>query len=330
MQTEFTTIEDVEQFIHNFKNNFNAISQQISQYIVGNKDIISNLLIAFFSGGHVLLEGVPGVGKTSLVQSLSNTLSLQYKRVQFTPDIMPADIIGTKIFQQATQNIEFEKGPIFTNILLADEINRTSPKVQSALLQAMQEKQVTVGGVDYDLPQPFHVIATQNPIEMEGTYPLPEAQLDRFFFKLHMEYPSLKELIAIVRPTTQQTHNFHITNATLRDMAKSIFHVKIADELYEYAAKIVINSHPQNSELNYVKQYVDHGTSPRGMQALISGSQVRALSQGRIHVNREDIEQIAIPALNHRILVNFHAQAEGISSFDILQKLLENAKKTHK
>ncbi|WP_372364686.1 AAA family ATPase [Candidatus Uabimicrobium sp. HlEnr_7] len=327
MQTEFTTVEDVEKLIQNFTDNFNAISMQISQYIIGNKEIIHNLLIAFFSGGHVLLEGVPGVGKTSLVHALSNTLSLQYGRVQFTPDIMPADIIGTKIFQQKTQNIQFEKGPIFTNILLADEINRTSPKVQSALLQAMQEKQVTVGGANYDLPQPFHVVATQNPIEMEGTYPLPEAQLDRFFFKLHMEYPSLEELIAIVRPTSNKQQKFNISAETLNTMAKSISCVKIATPLYEYAAKIVINSNPQKSNVDYVKQYVDHGSSPRGMQAIISGAQVRALSSGRIHVNREDIETVTTAALNHRIMVNFRAQAEGISSFDVLQKLLENAKK---
>lgn len=327
MDSSLSELKDVEEAISFFKNIFKQITLAIGKNIFGNYEVIQFTLIAFLSEGHVLLEGVPGIGKTSLVHAFSQILSLEYNRIQFTPDIMPADIIGTKIFQQKTHEVQFEKGPIFTNILLADEINRTSPKIQSALLQAMQEKEVTVGGKTYALPRPFNVIATQNPIEMEGTFPLPEAQLDRFFLKIEMDFPSEKNLIEIVKNKQKSTSVEKITSKDIARMRNIISHVKVADVLYEYAARIIINTHPNKSNIAIVKKYVEHGASPRGMQSLILGSQVRALSQGRIHVNYEDIDFICKPVLIHRIITNFQGEAEGISSFGILQKILENAKK---
>ncbi|MDE5966513.1 MAG: MoxR family ATPase [Lachnospiraceae bacterium] len=306
-----------------------ACEQEIGKAIIGQRDIVRQVMLAILADGNVLLEGVPGLGKTQLVKTISNVLSMKFSRVQFTPDLMPADVTGTNLIikENDKNTFQFEPGPIFANIVLADEINRATPKTQSALLEAMQEKTVTVGKETYELPQPFMVLATQNPIENEGTYPLPEAQLDRFLFKLNVDFPTKEELKAIMDVT--------ITNRTVElsavmggdeiiKMRTMIKDMPIADAVMDYALSIVVATHSELSEAPEVaKKYITAGASPRAAQAMIKTAKARALMEGRFNVAFEDIDFVAYPALRHRIISNFDALSEGISNDDIIREILE-------
>jgi MoxR-like ATPase len=306
--------------------------EEISKGIIGQKDIIRNVLIAIFADGNVLLEGMPGMGKTQLVKTIGKVLNLKFSRIQFTPDLMPADVVGTNIVVKENDNtvFKFEKGPVFTNLLLADEINRATPKTQSALLEAMGEKTVTVGKITYEMSKPFMVLATQNPIEQEGTYPLPEAQLDRFLFKLNVDFPSLQELKEIMDLTL--TNDKTEINAVLEgdeilNIRESIREIKIADSVKEYALKLILSTHPEIEEgADIVKKYVEAGASPRAAQGIISGAKVRAVMEGRLNVSFEDIKALAYPVLRHRLILNFDAITEGLTEESIIDKLLEDLK----
>ncbi|MBN2374859.1 MAG: AAA family ATPase [Sedimentisphaerales bacterium] len=328
--------EKVEKQCGEFRDMFTKLHGEISRVIVGHDDIIDNTLICLFCGGHVLLEGVPGLGKTLLVRTLSSALSLEFGRIQFTPDLMPADIIGTNIVMedQATgrRRFEFQKGPIFGQIILADEINRATPKTQSAMLEAMQECSVTSGGTIYQLPQPFIVLATQNPIEQEGTYPLPEAQLDRFFFKLLVPYSNREELRTIIdRTTTAETPQAKpVINAEQINSARELVkRVAVADHVQDYAIRLTLATHPQGEFAPEItNKYIRFGSSPRGVQALILSGKVRAMLDGRYHLSFADIADSFLPAVRHRILLNFEGQAEGIYNDDILQQILSEIPKS--
>lgn len=313
----------------------NKVSQEIKKVIVGQGDVIDQLLFAVLAGGHALLEGVPGLGKTLLVRTLAQTLELPFTRIQFTPDLMPADIIGTNILQVENERkgFEFQKGPIFSNVILADEINRATPKTQSALLEAMQEHTVSVAGSTYKLNEPFFVIATQNPIEQEGTYPLPEAQMDRFILKINVPFPTAEELREIVVKTTSKSivNVEHVANgATILEIQQAISEILVADQVFNYAVKILLATHPStDNSIESINRYVRTGAGPRGIQALINVAKVRAFMQGRYNVSFEDIEYIAYPALRHRILLNFEGEANGIKTDQLIQdilKKLENEK----
>jgi MoxR-like ATPase len=306
-----------------------AIEQELGRLMVGQRDLIRLTLIAMIAGGHVLLEGVPGLGKTVLVRSLADVLELDFARVQFTPDLMPADITGTTIVtedDEGRRRFEFQPGPLFTNLLLADEINRATPKTQSALLEAMQERQVTAGDRTRPLPQPFFVLATQNPIELEGTYPLPEAQLDRFFFKVLVPFPNAEELAEIARRTTGSETIRLATVATgedLRTMAELARDVPIASHVMERAVAIVLASHPdRDGAPDEVRRYVRWGSSPRGLQALVLASRIRALLDGRFNVALEDLAAVAPAALRHRVFLNFEADAAGVSQDDVVKAVI--------
>lgn len=306
--------------------------EEISKGIIGQKDIIKNVLIAIFSDGNVLLEGMPGMGKTQLVKTIGKVLNLKFSRIQFTPDLMPADVVGTNIVVKEEDKtlFKFEKGPIFTNLLLADEVNRATPKTQSALLEAMGEKTVTVGKQTYDMSKPFMVLATQNPIEQEGTYPLPEAQLDRFLFKLNVDFPNLQELKEIMDLTLTNDIT-EITSVLEGDeilkIRELIREVKIADSVKEYALKLILATHPEIEEgAEIVKKYVEAGASPRAAQGIISGAKVRAVMEGRLNVSFEDIKSLAYPVLRHRIILNFDAITEGLTEESIIDTLLEDLK----
>ena len=320
---------DIEAQLNAFAGRFRELVTEIQRSIVGYEDVITEVLTAIFSQGHVLLEGVPGLGKTSLVKVLSQVLDLSFGRIQCTPDLMPADIIGTHIVVddgQGSKSFRFEKGPVFTHLLLVDEINRATPKTQAALLEVMQERAVTTGGETHIMPKPFFVMATQNPLEMEGTYPLPEAQLDRFLFKLLVPFPSQDQLVEISRRTTSgQTLQVDckITGEELEALQHLIPQVPIADPLTSYAASLVLATHPdQDQAPEQVKRYVNYGSSPRGMQALIRGAKVRALLDGRTAVSIEDVQRVAPPALRHRIILNFEGEAESISSDNMIEEIL--------
>ena len=306
--------------------------EEISKGIIGQKDIIRNVLIAIFADGNVLLEGMPGMGKTQLVKTIGKVLNLKFSRIQFTPDLMPADVVGTNIVVKEGDNtlFKFEKGPVFTNLLLADEINRATPKTQSALLEAMGEKTVTVGKTTYEMSKPFMVLATQNPIEQEGTYPLPEAQLDRFLFKLNVDFPNLQELKEIM-DLTLTNDKVNLTSVLegdeiirIRDIIKEI---KLADAVKEYALKLILATHPEIEEgAEITKRYVEAGASPRAAQGIISGAKVRAVMEGRLNVSFEDIKALAYPILRHRIILNFDAITEGLTEESIIGKILEDLK----
>lgn len=322
-------IETKEQ-LEEWQRTIAAVREQIGQVIVGQEEVIEQMLWAIFAQGHALLEGIPGLGKTLLVRTTSEALDLQFSRIQFTPDLMPADITGTNIIQFGTAGesaYQFQHGPIFGNLVLADEINRATPKTQSALLEAMQEKTVTIGSETYQLPRPFFVLATQNPIENEGTYPLPEAQLDRFLLKIHVTYPSQEELKEIVQRTTS-SHQVKVEKVASGEQVAAIQQgakeVLLADEVLDDAVQLLMMTHPTEKNTSQtVRQYVQFGAGPRGVQAMVALAKVRAICAGRTHVSRHDIEQVALPALRHRLLLNFEGQATGISTDEIINELLE-------
>jgi MoxR-like ATPase len=307
-----------------------AIKEQLAQIIVGQDEVVEQLLITLFARGHALIVGVPGLAKTLLISSLARILDLDFKRIQFTPDLMPSDITGTEVIEQdpatGKRHFRFVKGPLFGQIILADEINRTPPKTQAALLQAMQEYRVTAAGQNYPLALPFFVLATQNPIEQEGTYPLPEAQLDRFFFQINIKYPSFEEEKAIISRTTgscePDVHTL-IGAAEIQELQEIVRRVPAADHAVEYAVRLARSSRPQEDGApDFVRQYVTWGAGPRGAQALILGAKARAVLAGRYAVSREDIAAVALPGLRHRVLVNFNAEADGVRSEDIIGRLL--------
>ena len=304
--------------------------EEIGKGIIGQKEIIDNVLIAIFSGGNVLLEGMPGLGKTQLVKTISKVLNLKFSRIQFTPDLMPADVVGTNLIvkENDSTKFKFEEGPVFTNLLLADEINRATPKTQSALLEAMGEKSVTVGKITYNMPKPFMVLATQNPIEQEGTYPLPEAQLDRFQFKVKVDFPSLDELSKIMDLTLgkeEEKINSVLNHKEILEMKEAIKKIPMADAVKEYALKIILATHPEVKEGHELsKKYVEVGASPRAAQGLISGAKVKAVMEGRYNVSFDDIKYIAYPVLRHRIILNFEGITEGITEEYIIEKILED------
>src|SRR6266581_2219157 len=306
------------------------VERELRKIIVGQQDAVRQVLIALFAGGHVLLEGVPGLGKTLLVRTLGDVLSLRFSRIQFTPDLMPADIVGTTIVSEdldGRRALRFQAGPIFANTVLADEINRATPKTQSALLEAMQEQTVSVGETTRPLPRPFFVLATQNPLEMEGTYPLPEAQLDRFMFKVHVPFPRHADLEEILRRTIRPDAAAAVSSVAQADdvlrMLRVAREVVVAPHLVTYAVRLILATHPkETSAPNAVRQYVRHGASPRGLQALVAGAQVRALLEDRFNVSRDDLQDIALPALRHRLILGFEAQADGITADRLVADVL--------
>ncbi len=317
--------------VQQFKTTFQRIHTEMGRMIVGQHEILDGVLTAFFAGGHVLLEGVPGLGKTMLVRTLAEAVDLSFSRVQFTPDLMPADIVGTSIImedEKGVKEVKFQPGPVFANILLADEINRATPKTQSALLEAMQENHVTVGGKQHPIHQPFLVLATQNPLEMEGTYPLPEAQLDRFFFKLKVRFPSADELHTILDRTTTTaapgiTKVLH-NAAEVVALRQIVREVPLAYEVQAHAIDLVMSTHPEDKHAAPLsKRFVRYGASPRGAQALILAAKINALLDDRYHVSRADIDKAALAALRHRIIMNFEGEAEGKTSDDVIGEILK-------
>ena len=335
---------DIKVEIEKFRKNFNDISEEIGNEIVGQKDVVQRILIAFFANGHVLLEGLPGLGKTLLVKSLSKALGFDFKRIQFTPDLMPADIIGTQIVVERSEGrkeFEFSAGPLFSNIILADEINRATPKTQSAMLEAMEERQITVAGNTHKLEEPFFVMATQNPIEMEGTYPLPEAQMDRFFFKLNISFPNFSELKDILRQTTaneehivKQVFDSNKALKRVNEMRRLVRDVLVSSQVEDYITNIVMATHPNSKDTgnpksdggdvtDYVSRYITYGSSPRGAQAIVLAAKVMALLDNRANISYDDVDKIAVSALNHRIILNFEAEADNMKSQDIIEKILE-------
>jgi MoxR-like ATPase len=315
--------------IEQFRDRFQNITREIGKRIVGNDDIVGLTVTSLLAGGHVLLEGIPGVGKTSLVHTLADVLHLTFSRIQFTPDLMPADIVGTNIVQEHQQGgafFEFQPGPIFANVVLADEINRATPKTQSALLEAMQDVSVSVGKTTYKLEQPFFVMATQNPLEMEGTYPLPEAQLDRFFFKLKVLYPQEDAMHAILERTTQnETPSVSrvMEGAAILEMRNTARAVAVAKPVQAYAIRLTLGTHPDSPHASpLVKRYVRYGASPRAAQTLVLAAKIQALNRGEAFVSPDDIRGVALPALRHRLLLNFEGEADEVSTDTIVTELL--------
>jgi MoxR-like ATPase len=322
---------NTEDQIQSFRQTYASLRAEIGKVIVGHEDIVEGTLIAVLAGGHVLLEGVPGLGKTLLVRTLSEVLNLSFNRIQFTPDLMPADILGTNIVMETgdgRREFQFQRGPIFAHLILADEINRATPKTQSAMLEAMQEKSVTAGGEIRKLVEPFFVLATQNPIDQEGTYPLPEAQLDRFFFKLIVGYPSADELTEVLTRTTEgarATVNKVLDGAALIEMQQLVRQVPVASHVKDYAVRLVLASHPKTeTAVPVTNQYLRFGSSPRGGQCLLLAGKVRALIQGRFNVSFDDIQAVATPALRHRLILNFEAEAEGITTDHVAAQILKD------
>ena len=311
------------------------LKAEIAKVIVGHHDIIEGILICLLCDGHALLEGVPGLGKTSLIKSLAEAMDLKASRIQFTPDLMPADIIGTNIVMQDESNrkvFQFQQGPIFANIILADEINRATPKTQSALLEAMQEQNVSVGGTSHPIATPFIVLATQNPIEMEGTYPLPEAQLDRFFFKLNLDYPSPEEMSEIVDKTTRnekQELQEVLDAGQVNEMKGFVREIPIATHVKDYAIRVVLATRPGSEyATEMTEHYIRYGASPRGVQSLVLAGKVRTLFAGRFNVSFDDIRQVAKPSLRHRLILNFEGEAGGISPEDIIEEIIQKTPET--
>jgi MoxR-like ATPase len=313
-----------------FRDDLDRLTREIGRRVVGQGEIVEGVIAALLAGGHVLLEGVPGLGKTLLVKTLAEALELSFARIQFTPDLMPADVVGTNMIVESAgasgaRRFEFQKGPIFANLVLADEINRATPKTQSALLEAMQEQSVTVGKQTYPLAPPFFVLATQNPIEMEGTYPLPEAQLDRFFFKLRVELPGNDELHAILDRTTGAVDPVVrpvLGRERLLELRDLVRQVPVARPIQDYAVRLVEATHPTRTSVPAVRKLVRYGSSPRGAQAVILAAKIRALGDGRFAPSFEDVRRSAAPALRHRVLLNFEGEAEGVSTDAVLADIL--------
>lgn len=324
------TPEQAAQEAEEFRQLFRQIKTEMQKRIVGQDEVLDDLLIAFFSGGHVLMEGVPGLGKTLLVRTLAEVTGLEFSRIQFTPDLMPSDIVGTKLIvedPEGRKRFEFQEGPVFANLVLADEINRATPKTQSALLEAMQERHVTVGGETHELPSPFLVLATQNPLEMEGTYPLPEAQLDRFMFKVIVRFPTANELRQIFNRTTGHEaaapQKVSADAARLASFRRLIREVPVAAEVEEAAVDLILATHPgEPKSSDLVKKSVRYGASPRGGQALLLGAKILALLDGRYHASKDDLKRIAPAALRHRILLNFEGEAEGVTTDSLIKSLV--------
>lgn len=329
-------MEAIEQ-IKIFSEKVDEIKNEIHKDIVGNEDVIENVIISIIAGGNVLLEGVPGVGKTRLVRSLSKVLELPFSRIQFTPDLMPSDITGTNIIQKdenGKMETVFQKGPIFANLILGDEINRATPKTQSALLEVMQEHKVTVSNVTYNMSEPYFVLATQNPVEQDGTYPLPEAQMDRFMFKLIMEFPSVEELANIVNMTQanmEETANNVINGNTVLIMRELAKDVPVANDVLNYAMNLVANTHPEiKNASETAKKYIKYGASPRAAQNIITGAKIRALIKGNYNVSYEDIDVLAYPVLRHRIKINYNAINDHLNIEDVIGLLIKENKKLSK
>ena len=327
------SVEEIEQRIVNARRTFDGLRAEMARMIVGHEELIKQVFIALVCGGHCLLEGVPGLGKTLMVRSLGETLSLSFSRIQFTPDLMPADITGTNMLTDDPSGrkiFEFQRGPLFAHIVLADEINRATPKTQSALLEAMQEQSVTVGGKMHRLENPFMVLATQNPIEMEGSYPLPEAQVDRFFFKLLLQFPSRAELARIADLTTAAPPSALrevLDAAGILEMRQWVREVPLADVVKDYAVRLVLSTHPQQKQANgsggLAQRFVMYGSSPRGLQSLILAAKGRALLAGRPNVSFDDIRSLLLPSLRHRLILNLEADAEGVNAEKILSEVAE-------
>jgi len=322
---------NTEERIQTFREAHGRLRDEIGKVIVGQEEVVDNTLTALFAGGHVLLEGVPGLGKTLLVRTLGEALDMPFNRIQFTPDLMPADILGTNIVMESPdgrREFQFQRGPIFAHLILADEINRATPKTQSAMLEAMQEKQVTAGGEIRKLVEPFFVMATQNPIDQEGTYPLPEAQLDRFFFKLLVGYPTGEELSEVLNRTTAGVLA-HVGKVVQREelmqLMKLVREVPVASHVQDYAVRLVLATHPKTETAAPIaNQYLRFGSSPRGAQTLLLGGKVRALAQGRFNVSFDDVQAAAYPALRHRLILNFEAEAEGIITDQLITQILQD------
>jgi MoxR-like ATPase len=325
------TTYELKQELESFHKLYSELKSELQKVIVGYDDLLTDTLVALFAHGHVLLEGVPGLGKTHLVRSLGTVLGLGSGRVQCTPDLMPADILGTQIFDfeaaSGSRTLRFEPGPVFHSVVLVDEINRATPKTQSALLEVMQEHHVTSGGISHPLPQPFFVLATQNPMEMEGTYPLPEAQLDRFFFKLHVPFPSLTDLVAIAERTAQPAEPLRaITSAEAMIAAqKSLSHILITPPLTTWAARLILSTHPDQAETTAsVQRYLAYGASPRGLQSLTRAARVYAAIDGRVAVSVADIKRAALPALRHRLIRNFEGEAANFDIDQLIRDLIDH------
>ncbi len=320
----------VREQVAELKRNIETLRAEIGKAIVGHADVVDGVLTCMLAGGHALLEGVPGLGKTMLVRTLSETLSLTFSRVQFTPDLMPADILGTTVIDEGAgglKNFEFRRGPIFANIVLADEINRATPKTQSALLEAMQEHRVSVGRQTHVLEEPFVVLATQNPLEMEGTYPLPEAQLDRFFFKLHVPFPNREDLHAILDRTTGadvEQPGKVLDRDRILAMQRLVRQVPAARHVQDYAIRVIQATHPDGPDAPEItRRFVRFGASPRGAQAVLLASKIRALFDGRFAASIDDVRASAYPALRHRVLLNFEGEAEGIKTDQVIEAVLK-------
>ena len=318
------------EILQEFAQHRQLMQQELQKVIVGQDEVIEQLFAAIFTRGHCLLEGVPGLAKTLMVSTLARILDVQFKRIQFTPDLMPSDITGTNVLEeddQGRRNFRFVEGPIFTNILLADEINRTPPKTQAALLQAMQEREVSIGRTTYDLPQPFFTIATQNPIEQEGTYPLPEAQLDRFMFNIKVGYPTLPEEEQILAASSRQDKaevNKVLSAKAIVNVQKLVGSVAVSEYIIKYVARLVRATRPRDeSAPDFVKELVDWGAGPRAGQFLINGGKALAAMEGRFSVSIDDVRKIAVPVLRHRISCNFQAQAEGLTTDDVVERLIQ-------
>jgi MoxR-like ATPase len=320
-----------QESIERFRQAYGALRKEIGKVIVGHETVVEGTLIALFAGGHVLLEGVPGLGKTLLVRTLGEVLDLSFNRIQFTPDLMPADILGTNLVMEAPsgrREFQFQHGPIFAHLILADEINRATPKTQSALLEAMQEHQVTAGGELRKLNEPFFVMATQNPIDQEGTYPLPEAQLDRFFFKILVGYPSGEQLLEVISRTTSGARPQParvLPREALLELMALVREVPVASHVKDYAVRLVQATHPKTETAAPIaSQYLRFGSSPRGAQTLILGGKVRALTDGRFNVSFDDLEAVAPAALRHRLILNFEAEAEGVTTDQVVAQILKD------
>ena len=321
----------IEKEIGQFHERYNAVQEEMSRVIVGNREVIGSIISCLLTRGHVLLEGIPGLGKTKIVQTLSDVLNLDFNRIQFTPDLMPGDLIGTNVVRETEAGekyLDFQQGPIFCNLMLADEVNRATPKSQSALLEAMQEKSVSVGNITHKLDEPFFVMATQNPIELEGTYPLPEAQMDRFLFKLKIEYPSGEEMHDIMDRTTQVGEAEAkpvLEKGEVLEMRETVLSVPIARPVQDYAIRLTLATHPNAPHSHpLTNKFVRFGASPRGTQALVLGGKMQALLNDRVHVSAEDIQAVVYPALRHRLLLNFEGEADHVDTDDILKEIIKD------